>query len=239
MNQRHREKRLAALRYVLALPKSIWYNFRLLPFCQACHLPLLLSHRTRVVCCSGRMVLHADRLRIGLVKIGFNTYQQTHFRHDITTLSLQGTMEVMGECAVGAGCSIQIGEKGVLTLGDKSLIGPKTLIICHRAITFGRQNRVSWCCTFMDSDQHRLIDENGNCCNEDRPILFDDYIWMGCHVIVSKGTRLPSYTPVGTGSVLHGTHTESRTVLAGNPAHVVRRNVVREDFLKEELRSKN
>ena len=51
MNQRHREKRLAALRYVLALPKSIWYNFRLLPFRQACHLPLLLSHRTRVVWC--------------------------------------------------------------------------------------------------------------------------------------------------------------------------------------------
>ena len=232
MSQRHREKRLAALRYVLALPRSIWYNFRLLPFRQALRLPLLLSHRTRVVCCSGRVVLHADRLRIGIVKIGFNTYQQTRFHHDLTTLSIEGTMEVEGECAVGAGCSIQIGEEGVLTLGDKSLIGPKTLIICHRAITLGRQNRVSWCCTLMDTDQHRLIDAEGACCNEDRPILFDDCVWVGCHVIVAKGTHLPAYTTVGTGSVVHGTHTEPRTVLAGNPAHVVRHNVAREDFLK-------
>lgn len=82
MNERHRKKRLDAVRYVLAMPKSIWYNFRLLPLRQACKLPLLVSHRTKMVNLSGKLDLQATELKVGLVKIGFNTYQGTDFRYD-------------------------------------------------------------------------------------------------------------------------------------------------------------
>lgn len=230
MSERHRQKRLAALRYVAALPRSIWYNFRLLPFRQARHLPLLVSHRTRFVNASGHIDLQADRLRVGLVKVGFATYQHTNFRHDRTLINLRGRIIFHGECAIGAGCSIEVSEEGKLTFGDNTLIGPRGLIICHHLITFGDWNRVSWCCTFMDSDQHRLINAEGQCCNPDRPIRLSDKIWIGCHVIVAKGTELAACTTVGTGSILHGSHTEERTILAGNPAHIVKRGVTREDF---------
>ena len=83
----------------------------------------------------------------------------------------------------------------------------------------------------MDTDQHRLVDEHGTWCNEDRPIHLGEGVWLGCHVIVAKGTSLAPYTTVGAGSVVHGKHDEPRTVLAGNPAQVVKRGVAREDFL--------
>ena len=156
---------------------------------QAIHLPILISHRTRLENLSGRIDLQADSLRIGLVKIGFNTYQHTYFRHD------------------------------------------RTLIICHRSIELGRQTQTSWSCTLMDTDQHRLVDEHGTWCNEDRPIHLGEGVWLGCHVIVAKGTNLAPYTTVGAGSVVHGKLDEPRTVLAGNPARMVKRGVAREDFL--------
>lgn len=230
MSERHRIKRLTALRYLLALPKSIWYNFRLLPCRQAWQLPILISHRTRVESIAGKVNLAATSLRIGLVKIGFATYQHTDFRYDRTRFNLRGRWVVGGECAIGAGSCINVDEKGVLTTGDNVSIGPKTLIICHRAITFGRQNQTSWCCTLMDTDQHRLIDSLGNHCNQDRPILLGDSVWLGCHVVVTKGTQLASHTTVGAGSVLHGRYEEPHTILAGNPAQVVKKGVTREDF---------
>lgn len=227
MNERHRKKRLDALRFVLAMPRSIWYNFKLLPFQQARKLPLLISHRTRVVDISGRLELNAEQLRIGLVKIGFVTYQGSDFRYDRTRLDLRGKLIVEGELTTGAGSSITITESGTMTVGDHCNIGPKSLVICNREITFGDRVRASWCCTFMDTDQHNLVDDGGQHTNPDRPIVMGDNVWIGCHTIVTKGTRLASNTTVGTGSVVHGTHEEACTVLAGNPAEVVKRGVRR------------
>ena len=109
MNERHRVKRLNFLRYALAFPRSVWLNFRLLPFRQARRLPLLVSHRTKLHNLSGQIILHADSLRVGLVKIGFNTCQMTDFRHHRTLLNLRGTLHIMGECAIGAGSSVGAG----------------------------------------------------------------------------------------------------------------------------------
>ena len=81
-----------------------------------------------------------------------------------------------------------------------------------------------------DTDQHRLVDSLGKHCNEDRPILLDDGVWLGCHVIVTKGTQLATHTTVGAGSVLHGCYDKPHTILAGNPAQVVKSGVTREDF---------
>lgn len=228
--ERHRIKRLTALRYLLALPRSICFNLRMLPLRQAWRLPILVSHRTKVENLSGKMMMLADKPRIGLVKVGFNIYQHTDFRFDRTRLNLRGQWVVNGECAVGTGACLNIGESGVLTFGDNVSIGPKTLIICHKGITFGSHNQTSWCCTLMDTDQHRLVNDQGNCCNEDRPIQFADGVWLGCHVIVTKGTSLAPHTTVGAGSVLHGRYDEPHTILAGNPAQVVKRGVTREDF---------
>lgn len=231
MNERHRLKRLTFWRYVLALPRSIYFNLRMLPLTQACRLPILVSHRTAFDNLGGHIMINATKTKVGLFKIGFSTYQQTQFHADRTRLNLRGKVIVNGECDLGAGSAIEVAEEGVLTLDANSHIGPKTLIVCHKSITFGPSTRCSWCCTIMDSDQHRLIDSEGKCCNEDRPIVFKDHVWIGCHATIAKGVQLPSFTTIGAGSVVHGRFEEERTVIAGNPATVVKHGVVRQDFL--------
>lgn len=231
MNERHRLKRLAFCRYALAIPRSIYLNFKMLPFSQACRLPILVSHRTAFDNLGGKITINVNKPKVGLFKIGFSTYQQTNFRADRTRLNLRGKVIINGECDLGAGSAIEVAENGVLTLDANTHIGPKSLIVCHKAITFGPSTRCSWCCTMMDTDQHHLIDSQGKCCNEDRPIVFHDHVWIGCHAIIAKGVHLPSFTTVGAGSVVHGRFEEERTVIAGNPAAIVKRGVVREDFL--------
>lgn len=227
MDERHRKKRLSAMRYVLALPRSVWYNFRLLPFQQARHLPLLISHRTRVVDMSGKISLRSDKLRVGLVKIGFNTCQMSDFRYHRTMLNVRGRLDILGECAIGAGSSIEVTESGRLILGNYFNMGPCSLIICNRNITFGKDVLTSWHCTFMDTDQHQLVDSEGHVRNEDRPVVFGDNVWCGCNVIVTKGTQICPHVTIGAGSCVHGVFEEEHIVIAGNPARVVRHGVSR------------
>ena len=228
MNEQHRQKRLRAWRFFLSLPRSLWYNLRLLPFGKALRMPILVSHRTVVQNLSGKVYIQSQKPKMGLVKIGFGTYQGTDFRNNRTYLNIRGVFNVEDKCNIGAGSAIEVSETGVLTVGRDFNLGPNSLIICHKSITFGNDVLTSWNCTFMDTDQHRLVDASGNCCNPDREISVGNNVWFGCHCLVTKGTRLADNTTVGAGSRVCGTHTDTYTVIAGNPAVVVKNGVARE-----------
>ena len=227
MNERHRVKRLMAMRYLLALPGSIWLNFTVLPLRQAWRLPVLVSHRTVMENLSGKIELDVEELRTGCVKIGFATCQCSDFRYDRTRLNLRGCWRLQGDCAIGAGCHLEVSETGCLTTGRNFHLGPRSVVVCHKSVTFGRDCLTSWNCTIMDTDQHELIDNDGVVTNADREIKFGNNVWLGCHVVVPKGVILPDDTTVGAGSVLRGRYDERETVLAGNPAVVLKRGVKR------------
>ena len=228
MSERHREKRLAAWRYLLALPRSIYFNLKHLPIHQAWRLPVLVSHKTIVHSMSGKLIINLEKPKTGLVKIGFSTCQCSDFHHDRTKIRIKGNIMVKGRCKIGAGSSVEVAKNALLSLGDNFNLGPKSLIICHKEITFGKDVLTSWCCTIMDTDQHRLVDEEGNCTNPDRSITVGENVWLGCNVIVTKGTHLASNTTVSAGTRVSGTFSETMTVLSGNPATIVRRGLKRE-----------
>lgn len=228
MNYRHRNKRIAAWRYLMAMPRSLWYNLRLLPWRQARRLPILVSNRTVVEALTGTVTLDADKLRIGMVKVGFTTFQGSDYRRERTRLNIRGAMTIGGECSFGAGSSVEVAEGAMLNIGPQFNLGPRSLIICHKEMSFGTFDRISWDCTLMDTDQHALVDTEGKRVNEDRPIRFGNNVWVGCHTIITKGVQLADNTTVAADARLAGRYEEPLTVLAGNPATVVRRGVKRE-----------
>lgn len=190
-------------------------------------MPILISHRTVVQNFSGKICIHTQKPKMGLVKIGFGTCQCTDFRYNRTILNIRGTFETLGECTLGAGSAVEVAENALLTVGNNFNLGPKSLIICHKAMTFGNDFLTSWNCTFMDTDQHRLVDAEGHVTNPDREITVGNNVWFGCNCLVTKGTHIADSTTVAAGSTLHGSYPEPRTVLAGNPATIVKRGVER------------
>lgn len=164
-----------------------------------------------------------------MVKIGFGTCQCTDFRHNRTILNIRGTFDILGECTLGAGSAVELAENAILTVGNNFNLGPNSLIICHKSITFGNDVLTSWNCTLMDTDQHSLVDSDGQITNPDREISVGNNVWLGCNCLVTKGTTLADSITVGAGSRVCGTHTDTHTVIAGNPAVVVKNGVERLD----------
>lgn len=214
------------LRYFLCIPKSIYLNFRKLPLRQAVMLPILI-YRTKLRHISGDIVIDSDKMKIGLVKIGFGETQTTDIHRERTIIDIRGKVVFRGGCKFGTGSRISVDEDASAEFGSNFNATAQLKLICKKSMTFGKNNLLSWNCLLMDSDQHHIFDkENGEKINDDRPIKIGDNVWIGCDTTILKGTEITDNVIVGAESVVIGKHNESFVAIAGNPAKIVKRNII-------------
>ena len=67
------DKFVKLIRYVSGIPKSIYVNFRVLPFEQAIYLPIMVSRKTKLQSLSGKVTL--GKVKTGIIRIGFEREQ--------------------------------------------------------------------------------------------------------------------------------------------------------------------
>lgn len=148
--------------------------------------------------------------------------------------------------AVGLG-RIQIGECGVI--GDCRISARESVKIGHRVLT-------SWNVFIQDNDPHPLDPklrgeqvkdicrrfyphfdnppppENAplvlNWTATTAPIVIGDDVWLGANCIILKGARLGEGCIVASGSIVTAGEYPPRSILAGNPARVVKHITERE-----------
>ena len=138
--------------------------------------------------------------------------------------------------SIYAGCSFSVGPKGRCTIGDFTLLNG-ALIMAEELIEIGSHCLVSWNVGIADSDFHplepaqRLIDSKALApffANRPprpqlatAPVKIGDNVWIGMNAVILKGTTIGENSVVAAGSVVTKS-VEPNTVVAGNPAVVVR-----------------
>lgn len=151
-------------------------------------------------------------------------------------------LEVGDDCVLGGTFVFESGE-GLITIGEGTYIGASTFI-SRSAITIGRNVTVAWGAWFYDHDSHSLsavdrrADQKLQLANlragelmtqhkdwekvSSKPIVVDDDAWIGMNAIILKGVTIGRGAVVGAGSVVTK-DVEPWTVVAGNPARIVKR----------------
>lgn len=156
--------------------------------------------------------------------------------------------EVERICPHGGPASITIGDRthvrgelltfpgGRLVLGDDCYVGEQTRIWARESIFIGNRVLIAHLTTILDNTTHpldagarhrqyRAILESGHPRDVDlspRPVRIEDDAWISAHVVVLSGVTIGRGAVVGAGSVVTG-DVDPWTVVAGNPARVVRR----------------
>lgn len=147
-------------------------------------------------------------------------------------------------------CSIEIyGNHNIITIandcaghefefwasdGSKIYVGEHTHFAgnTHLAATEGKTITIGDRCLFASEivfrtgDSHSILDLNGNRLNFAKDITVGNHVWIGQYVTVLKGTQINDDTIVGTNSLLTGKTFESNCVVAGNPAKVIKNDVI-------------
>ncbi len=209
--------------YILSLPKTIYFNLKYFDLKTAIKLPIFVSYKTKFKELNGDIIIDSN-LSIGMIKIGFGSVGIFDKSKRRTTIQISGKVKFYGNASIGHGCGLSI--RGNLEIGNNFIMTAESKIICHDNISFGENCLISWDCLFMDTDSHYIYDYNNKCINKNKPIIVGDNVWIGCRNLILKGTYIGDNIVIGAQSKLSGEFREENTIISGNPAKVVKKDIV-------------
>ena len=165
----------------------------------------------------GRPVSLADgaRLTLGTLPYGFASGR------DRGLLRNRGNMTVHGRVAVGVGTRIDVGPAGRLEIGAGTYFSPNVKIVVSEAVSFGEGCAVGWDVQVLDDDHH-VFDGGNRRPRQTSPITLGARVWVGSGAKIFKGVAIADGCVVAGGAVVTRSVSEPGSLIAGNPARVVR-----------------
>lgn len=209
------------------LPYRVFFNFYYLPFKQAIKFPISFAVKPKFIRLSGNIRIEG-KLERGMIILGANlSALQTR---SIFLWHNEGTIVFKGKCKISHHSLISCRKDAIIEFGNDGSFNFGLRIISQEKIVFGDKVRVSWDCTFIDTDFHPIIDMSTNkAISQTSSIIVDYGSWIGHNSIISKGARIPENSIVASGSVVKSKFKKKNTVIGGNPAIVLDDGYVRDD----------
>ncbi|WP_300668868.1 hypothetical protein [Desulfoluna sp.] len=219
----HKKKLILFFRYVLAIPKTLIFNFRYFKLPVALKFPVIVSHNTRFIHLGGRIEIGV--IKPGIVRIGFGSVDTIDFKSRRTLFMLDGTLRFRGKAKIGYGSALSV--TGTLDIGHNFQISSASTIICAEAITIGNDTLLSWDILIMDTDQHTISCQlSEKRVNPNKRITIGDHVWIGARCTILKGSVIPGNTVVASATLFSGnTFDEEHTAIGGTPPAILKTNI--------------
>lgn len=211
-----------------AIPKTLYFNFKYLPFKRAIKLPILVSHRVWLMNTQGKVYIESEEISPFMIKLGFNEVGIFDQMRERSVWNVSGKVIFRGKALIGHGSKISVDGTGQLDLGKDLIITAESAIVCRKKITLQDEVMISWETQIMDSDLHPIIDGQGKRINEDEPIEIGKKSWLGCRCLILKGVTLKPGTIVAAGTTLSKSVNyieKPNTLIGGNPIKVLKEDV--------------
>lgn len=106
---------------------------------------------------------------------------------------------------------------GRLRIGLDVFLNSGVRIECWESVTIGDHVVIGWDTTIMDADLHGLAGAP----ERRLPVVIGSGVWIGARAIILPGVTVGDFAVVAAGSVVTR-DVPPRTVVAGNPARVIR-----------------
>ena len=118
-------------------------------------------------------------------------------------------------------------NSALLSVGDGTFINGAYIqsLENNSEIIIGKNCMLSTKILIYGTDYHSILDLEGRLLNYGKKVVIGDNCWIGNDVKITKKAFIPNNTIVGIGSVVSSKFEEENTVIAGNPAKVVKRGV--------------
>lgn len=201
--------------------KTIYLNFKMLPFDQAIRLPIYVYGRMVFRKLDGNIVIK-NEIKAGMIKIGKRDYYvETTLPQSIWTIC--GTIVFNGPMNFLQGSYVLVAGKALLEFGTKStLCGSNIRIMCFEKIVIGDCVRISWDVQIIDTSFHYIKKSDAETIKLTSPIHIGNFVWIGNRATISKGTVIPDETIVASSSLVNKDfHSIGKyCLLAGQPAKV-------------------
>lgn len=214
----------------LNLTKTLYFNFKVLPFQQAIKLPFFLYGKVCIGQLSGIVEL-PDKVSKGMIKIGYRWHDLWPLSFLPTQIQICGRLIFNGKCIISGGANVNVqSAEGILTLGDCTMIGGGSVVKCLDNIFIGNNTGLTGNCVVMDCNMHFIKNiDNGTIANYKAPIIIGENCWINYGTIISKGAVIPKYCITSRNALVSKDFSEygSNLFLVGTPAKPTQSHVQR------------
>lgn len=211
----------------ISLWRTVYFNFRTLPFRQAVKFPIFIYGKVRLFGLNGNVRFENTSIKRGMVKIGINADSFSLFDHSgFVQLGAKSSMIVFeGPASISINAKIRV-VAGELRLGKYAYIGEGVRIVCNGStIHIGAYSRIAFETIIMNSGFHHVYNSNKkNVTRATRPIHIGQYSWIGNRSTLSAGAAIKDFTIVCAGSLVNRDFTQTEgenQMLGGSPAKVI------------------
>lgn len=211
----------------LSLWRTIYFNFRTLPFGTAIKLPVFIYSKVHLFELNGSVSFENTPIRRGMVKIGINaeSFALCDRSGFIQLASNNSKIVFEGPASISINGKIRV-VAGELRFGKYAYLGEGIRVVCNGStIHIGAYSRIAFETVIMNSGFHHVYNSNKKSITRTtRPIHIGAYCWIGNRSSISPGTVLKDFTIVCAGSLVNRDFTAidgENQMLGGSPAKVI------------------
>lgn len=153
----------------------------------------------------------------GKVKLGNKVVLNSDFKNSNTALTYK--------------CKFVTGYDGLIEIGDNTMING-SCIVAYSHVTIGKNCQIASSTLISDTDFHPIDSVARKAQVEGRPFSFDmvkkekinigENVWVGWNCTILKGVSIGDNSVVAAGSVVLRGSYPPNSLIAGNPAKVVK-----------------
>jgi maltose O-acetyltransferase len=138
-----------------------------------------------------------------------------------------GTIHIGRYCRIGEDVHIAVvgkapAQKAVLRIGFSVGLSDRTKINVTESVIIGDHCSIGWDVDIADSAWHQVLIPDQEPSPLSQPIVIENNVWLGAHVIVLKGVTIGANSVISAGAVV-ATNIPPYSLAGGNPARVIRK----------------
>lgn len=212
---------LNKVKYILDIPKTIYFNFRLLPLKEAIRLPFFVGHSYKIhVADKNSIKIRAPKLKRFMIRFANGgSIDIAPNKYGIISLEKGSVINFFGDCQFNAGCAIRVNSGGVLNIGNNVHANRNCNISVSSSVAIKDNVLFGFHCSVRDSDGHSII-RHGIEKEKSLPIEIGEQCWICGNVSILKGSHIGKECVVGANSLVSGNF-QNHSLIVGTPAKVI------------------
>lgn len=202
---------------------TLYINFVFFPIRQAIKFPVFVYGWPKLFSQYGRMEC-IGKCKTGMVRLNVTIPGGPQYAAGNSQLNIWGKVIFRGTCEIGSGNKINVGENGLLDLGDGTKITSFCNVTAYSKISIGTQSWIAHRCQVFDTNFHYIADFNKNIVKKQAtPIFIGEYCWICNSSTITGGAIIPDKTIVASNSLVGKDFSAipSESIIGGIPAKLI------------------
>ena len=195
---------------------------KLFPIKEALRRPVLIHPKVRI------KGLHKGCISLANSKarlvFGFKGMEGQSNCQSILSFGKDSLLVLHGFATMAKGTRLVL-EKGRIEIGNNFFCNGDCFIRCNCKINFYKDVLIGWIVTFNTTNGHQTFYQ-GKHNIKDGDINIGNHVWIASNSIVAKGVIIPDNCVVGQSSLVLKPFLESNCLIAGVPAHIIKRDCI-------------